>query len=263
MMYKVPHFSTIGKNYTTRFKNTDLFEQIFSHSLTECYKFKLVDPTEVFVEAPHVKARANNKKMHKSIAHEEALFYEELLKKEINEDRDAHGKKPLKEKDDKGDDHNDPPSSGGDSKEYTDKIPKDTKTIKCITTDPDSGWFHKGEHNNVFAYAIETACDKNVWILGYTINPGNYHDSRTFKGLYDNIKDIGIESLVADAGYKTLAITKLLIDDGIKLLLPYKRPMTNEAFFKKPEYAYDEYYDYYICPNNKILTYRTTNKEGY
>lgn len=42
MMDKVPHFSTFGKNYTRRFKDTDLFEQIFSHILQECYKFKLV-----------------------------------------------------------------------------------------------------------------------------------------------------------------------------------------------------------------------------
>ena len=33
MMDKVPHFSTFGKNYTRRFKDTDLFEQIFSHIL--------------------------------------------------------------------------------------------------------------------------------------------------------------------------------------------------------------------------------------
>ena len=29
MMDSVPHFSTFGKNYTRRFKDTDLFEQIF------------------------------------------------------------------------------------------------------------------------------------------------------------------------------------------------------------------------------------------
>ena len=58
----VPHFSTFGKNYTRRFKDTDLFEQIFQHILEECYRFKLVDPTEIFVGATHVKARANNKK---------------------------------------------------------------------------------------------------------------------------------------------------------------------------------------------------------
>lgn len=176
MTDKVPHFSTFGKNYTRRFKDTDLFEQIFTHILTECYKFKLVDPTEIFVDATHVKARANSRKMQKRIAEEEALFYEELLKKEINEDRDSHGKKPLKGKE--NDDNNPPPSAGGT---------KEEKTIKCSTTDPECGWFRKGEHKHVFAYAVETACDKNGWILGYTVSPGNLHDSRTFKGLYDKI----------------------------------------------------------------------------
>lgn len=252
MTDKVPHFSTFGKNYTRRFKDTDLFEQIFTHILTECYKFKLVDPTEIFVDATHVKALANSRKMQKRIAEEEALFYEELLKKEINEDRDSHGKKPLKGKE--NDDNNPPPSAGGT---------KEEKTIKCSTTDPECGWFRKGEHKHVFAYAVETACDKNGWILGYTVSPGNLHDSRTFKGLYDKIKDMGMKTLVADAGYKTPAIAKLLIDDGIQPLFPYKRPMTKKGFFKKYEYVYDEYYDCCLCPNNQILEYSTTNRDGY
>lgn len=58
------------------------------------------------------------------------MFYEELLKKEINEDRETHGKKPLKKKNDKDDDDNDSTlSAGGAPKEFTDDIPKDTKTI--------------------------------------------------------------------------------------------------------------------------------------
>lgn len=250
MLDKVPHFSTFGKNYSRRFKDTDLFEQIFSHILEECYKFRLVDPTEVFVDATHVKARANGHKMRKRIAKQEALFYEDMLKKEINEDRAAHGKKPLKDKDD----DNTPSSGNGSSKE---------KEIKESTTDPDSGWFHKGEHKEVFAYAVETACDKHGWILGYTISPGNLHDSRTFKGLYDKISDIGINTLIADAGYKTPAIAKLLLDDGIKPLFPYKSPMTKDGFFKKSDFVYDEYYDYVICPNDQHLEYSTTNRDGY
>ena len=98
MLDPVPHFSTFGKNYTRRFKDTDLFEQIFSHILEQCMKFHLVDTSTVFVDATHVKACANSKKMRKRIASQEALWYEEELKKEINEDRKNHGKKPLKEK---------------------------------------------------------------------------------------------------------------------------------------------------------------------
>ena len=257
----VPHFSTFGKNYTRRFKDTDLFEQIFQHILEECYRFKLVDPTEVFVDATHVKARANNRKMQKRIAQQETLFYEEMLRKEINSDREIHGKKPLKEKDD--DDHK--PSAGGGDKfeDFTDDVPLDGKTIKCSTTDPESGWFRKGEHKNVFAYGIETACDKNGWIVDFTVNPGNEHDSRTFKGLYDKLKRIGMEYCVVDAGYKTPAIAKLLLDNEVKPVFPYKRPMTKDGFFKKYEYVYDEYNDCYICPNNQVLSYSTTNRDGY
>ena len=34
----VPHFSTFGKNYSRRFKDTDLFERVFQHILSECFK---------------------------------------------------------------------------------------------------------------------------------------------------------------------------------------------------------------------------------
>ena len=245
----VPHFTTFGKNYSRRFKDTDLFEQIFRHILEQCYKFKLVDPTEVFVDATHVKAHANGRKMQKRIAEQEARFYDEMLRKEIDTDRENHGKKPLKDKDD--DDR--PGSSGGG----------EAKEIKTSTTDPESGWFHKGDHKEVFAYAIETACDKHGWILDYTVNPGNQHDSKTFKGLFDRIEHIGIKRLIADAGYKTPAIAKLLLDKGIQPVFPYKRPMTKDGFFKKYEYAYDEYYDCYVCPNGQVLNYSTTNRDGY
>ena len=31
-------------------------------------------------------------------------------------------------------------------------------------SDPESKWFRKGEHKHVFAYAVQTACDKHGWI---------------------------------------------------------------------------------------------------
>ena len=253
MLQPVPHFTTFGKNYTRRFKDTDLFEQIFQKILGECYRFKLVDPTEVFVDATHVKAHANSHKMQHKIARQEARFYDEMLRKEIDADREAHGKKPLKENSSDNnycpDDDDDGPSSG--------------KEVKASTTDPDSGWFHKGDHKEVFAYGVETACDRHGWILGYTVSPGNLHDSQTFNGLFDKIENIGIEKLIADAGYKTPAIAKLLIDKGISPVFPYKRPMTKDGFFKKSDYVYDEQYDCYICPNYQMLKYSTTNRGGY
>ena len=60
----VPHFSTFGKNYTRRFKDTDLFEQIFQQILRESMDAGLVEPEVVFVDSTHVKARANSRRYH-------------------------------------------------------------------------------------------------------------------------------------------------------------------------------------------------------
>ena len=226
-------------------------------------KFKLVDTEHIFVDSTHVKACANSKKMRKRVAHEQALWYEQELKEEIQKDRAAHGKKPLKDND--KNDSPTPTASGGESfaDETESQIPEGAKTQKCSTSDPESGWFRKGEHKHVFAYAVETACDKHGWILGYTVHPGNEHDSRTFPLLYEKIKDFKPDMMIMDAGYKTPAIAHLLLEDGIQPLFPYKRPMTKEGFFKKYEYAYDEYYDCYVCPGNQVLKYSTTNRDGY
>ena len=247
----VPHFTTFGKNYKRRFEGTDLFEQIFMEILYQCMDKGLVDTSSIFVDGTHVKAAANKKKAKKIlVAKKAARFYDEQLKKEINEDRQAHDKKPLKDKDD--DEGNGGESGSGETKE-----------IKVSETDPESGWFHKGDHEEVFAYSIESACDKHGWMLGYTIHPGNEHDSATFPYLYEKIKQFDPEYIIADAGYKTPAIAKLLTDDGIAPIFPYKRPQTKKDFFRKHEYVFDEYFDCYICPWDQVLKYSTTNRDGY
>ena len=74
-------FNILGKITHVGFKGTDLFEQIFSHILEECMKYHLVDTSVIFADATHVKACANSKKMRNRIAKQEALWYEEELKK--------------------------------------------------------------------------------------------------------------------------------------------------------------------------------------
>ena len=47
-------------------------------------KYKLVDTDQIFVDSTHVKACANSKKMRKRVAHEQAFWYEDELKKELD-----------------------------------------------------------------------------------------------------------------------------------------------------------------------------------
>ena len=198
------------------------------------------------------------------VAKKNARFYDDMLREEINADRAAHGKNPLKDKcfseqELSDDNDDDTPGSGATPSRSS----SDVKEKKVSTTDSESGWFHKGEHKEVFAYAVEAAYDKNGWILDYTVHPGNEHDSKTFPHLYEKLKKLNPKYIIADAGYKTPAIAKMLIDDGITPVMPYTAPKTKDGFFRKYEYVYDEYNDTYICPGNQMLKYSTTNRDGY
>ena len=42
---------------------------------------------------------------------------------------------------------------------------KKKKNIKSSTTDPDSGYYHKGEHEKCFIYTHQTISDENGFVL--------------------------------------------------------------------------------------------------
>ncbi len=241
---KVPHFSTFSKNYERRFQDSDLFEQIFYRILKLAADKKLISSEHVFIDSTHVKASANKHKFEKKVVRKETRAYQEQLQTEINQDREDHGKKPF------------PP----------DKFEKEEeKEIKESTTDSESGYYVKDERTKQFAYSFHAASDRNGFVLGSIVTPGNVHDSQMLEPLVKEvIEKVGKPTAVAaDAGYKTPAIAKFLIDNEMTPALPYTRPRTKEGFFRKYEYVYDEHYDCYLCPAGEILTYSTTTKEGY
>jgi len=244
MTDKVPHFTTFGKNYERRFKDSGIFEKIFERVLMEAVQCKFLDAKSVFIDSTHIKASANkNKAMNETVKRTAKHYHNELME-EINADRAAHGKKPFTD-----DEDGQPP----------------TKNIKVSTTDPECGLFHKGEHKIEFAYTTHVACDRHGFVLGCDVSAGNVHDSVMFDGLYDHVleKFPEVEVAALDSGYKTPWVMKQIFDSGRKASTPYKRPMTNKGFFRKYEYVYDEYYDCVLCPQNQILKYTTTNREGY
>ena len=239
-----PHFATISYNFRHRFTE-ETVEQIFEWILSEVDCAGYLAPEVVFVDGTHIKANANMKRKVKEAIPVAAKVYEKQLREEINKDREEHGKKPFDD---------DPPNQ-----------PSEEKEVTKSTTDPDSGVFHKGEHKKCFAYCAQTICDSHNFILGVTVNPGNMHDSVAFDVVYDKVTERfpQIQVVTADAAYKTPWICKKIFDDERIASLPYKRPMTKKGFFKKYEYVYDEYFDCVICPENQILKYSTTTKDGY
>lgn len=239
---KVPHFTTFGKNYARRFEGSKIFEHIFNQILKQAIESGCVKAEEVFIDGTHVKASANKNKRIKVLIKEEGRLYTSLLEDEINAIREEEGLKPLKKKE---------------------KIQQ--KTINKSPVDPDCGLFYKSEHERMFCYNVNTACDRHGFVLGVHVSAGNVHDSRNFVPLFNQVKSIfpQMNTAIADAGYITPHIAKHCFENDVTPILPYKRPMTKKGFFKKYEYVYDEYYDEYICPNNHILKYRRTDRNGY
>lgn len=245
----IPHFSTVSRNFKHRY-SLEVIDSVFEWILSEIEEAGYLSPESVFIDGTHIKANANIKKAIKKAVPEAAKIYEAKLCEEVGIDREAHGKKSLK---DKNDDDDDTPSTPAN------------KEILESTTDPECGVFHKGEHKKCFAYAAQTGCDKYGYVMGVTVNPGNVHDSVAFDKLYDELteKHPEIEVIAADSAYKTPWICKKITDDNRIMSMPYKRPMGKDGFFRPHEYVYDEYYDCVICPENQILKYSTTNREGY
>ena len=217
-----------------------MVQQIFNWILNEINDAGYLSPEAVFIDGTHIKASASMKKAIRRAVPEASKIYSEQLLNEINEDREAHGKKPF---------------DGGN--------PPKEKVITESKTDPECGVFHKGEHKKCFAYAAQTACDKNRYILDVTVNSGNVHDSVAFNGLYERLKKrFAMRFVVADAGYRTPWICKLVIDDGLIPVLPYKRPMSKDGFFRPYEYIYDENFNCVLFSENHVLSYSTTNRDG-
>lgn len=253
----VPNYSTWSKNYTRRYKDSEIFNQIFQHIIRQGIDNGFIDTTTVFGDGTHRKACANIRKATDKEVEIVSKIYEKELLDEINEQREADGKKPF---------------DSITKKEYVfneetgEEIEVNkTKHIKESTTDPECGIFHKGEKQKCFAYTHMTMCDTHGYVLYNKVSPGNMHDSAVFSQIYNDLINMytNIKNVCLDAGFYTSAICHQIISSGRKPFLPYKRPMTKKGFFKKYEYVYDEKLDIYICPNNKDLRYVTTTRDGY
>jgi len=254
---KIPNYSTWSKNYERRYKDSDIFNEIFEEVLSQAMEYGFIETEAVFYDGTHQKANANNRKYTDEEVEIEAKNYKEDLLNEINNVRKEHNQKEVKQL------INEELDFDEQTGEEVTKIK--TKHIKVSTTDKDSGHYHKGEHEQCFAYTHNTATDKNGFVLAHETVPGNVHDSVSFDKVREKVmKKFGakITFEVLDAGFKTPAICRTIIEDNKIPLMPYTRPKGSKELINKKEFTYNKEKDIYICPNNEILTYKTVTKEG-
>ena len=220
-----PHFSTFSKNYERRFKETDIFENIFINIVKQAINYKLIDGTTLYTDSTHKKANANKNKYEDKIEHI-VKTRRKWLEEEINEERKKNG-----------------------YKEFEYKEEEEEKHIKVSTTDEESGYYHRDNKEKGFMYLDHRTVDhKCNIIVDCYVTKGNVHDSNPYISRLEYIKHIfkfNINRCAVDSGYDTLDIKKYFIENNIFGVIGYRRYGSKESRKEKTKYYYNKELDIY------------------
>ncbi len=242
---KIPHHSVFSQNRKRRFIDSSIFQEIFEHIVFLAMKSGLIGGKVLYTDSTHIKANANKKKFRNVEVEKTPQEYIDELDQDVDKDRVNHGKKPFPKK----------------------ERNQETKVIKQSTTDPDSGNMNRDNKPKGHYYLDHRTVDSDYnFITDVYITPGNVNDSTCY---IDRLKyqvgkfGFNVEAVGLDAGYNTAYICKTLCELDILGTIGRKRPGGKKHFFKKSKFQYDSEQDIYICPNNCILRYCTTKRDGH
>ncbi len=267
---KLPDVSVIWQNRLRRYNGSDIPQQIFDEIVRQAMSNGLVGGKILYSDSTHLKASANKRKYEEKVVKKESQDYIKDLNKAINEDRVAHGKKPLKfngdelkeESEEEKENYFDDDSQGG-----TPASAEDTKTIKTSTTDPESGFMHRdGKPQGFFYLDHRTVDSKTNIITDVYVTPGNTNDVKPYIArLKEQIKKFGfkVKYVGLDAGYNVSNICRQIYEMGIEAAMGKRRDCHQKGKYGKYKYKYIPEWDVYICPERKYLEYSTTNRDGY
>jgi transposase len=242
---KIPGASTISQNRRRRFVGTPIYQEIFDAIVEQAQSADLVSGRVLYTDSTHLKASANKNRFDVQDVEVKPLDYLQTLDAAVDEDRESHGKQPLKARPAK---------------------PK-TKSIKVSRSDKDSGYMVRDGKPKGFFYLDHRTVDGSHNIITDShVTPANVHDSRPYLSRLDRQRErfgFEVEAVGLDAGYMTAAICKGLEERELYGVIGYRRPNHKKGYFYKREYRYDAERDEYLCPAEQRITYNTTNRIGY
>ncbi|EQB3323289.1 IS1182 family transposase [Klebsiella variicola] len=242
---KVPDASTLSQNRIRRFNGTDVFQRIFDRIVEQAFEQRLIGGYTLYTDSTHLKASANKRKAVNQEVTASTSAYIAELDKAIEADREAQGKKPLKEA----------------------KATPEVKNQKVSTTDPDSGFMTREGKPQGFFYLDHRTVDGRHGIITDTFaTAGNVHDSQPYIARLDRQLERFQFTPIAvglDAGYFTAPLCHLIRERQIAPVIAYRRPNGTANPIKKKHFNYDNNTDTYRCPQGEILSYSTTDRNGY
>ena len=115
---KIPDASTFSQNRRRRFTECTIYQEIFDEIVLQAMRKRLINGRVLYTDSTHLKASANKNKFKKKHVEKATRSYLVDLEESITTDRKAHGKKPLKTKEQE----------------------TETREVKSSPVDPDSGY---------------------------------------------------------------------------------------------------------------------------
>jgi len=243
----VPGHSTISQTRRRKWRDTNVFEDIFTEIVQKCMEVGLLDGTLILTDSTHIKANAaNNKRETITITLEPSEYMRKLDKLCEQELLKLHADKP----------------------EKSEKLPKPLKSrdIEKSTTDPDSGVLKRPGKPNGFHYLNHQSVDgKSGIITDVFVTPANINDCEPY---VDRIKyqinkyGFPVSEVGLDSGYDYAPILKEMYDLGIKTYAPVidMEKRWRHRIFPPSAFEYDKISNVYICPNGCKLKYSTADR---
>lgn len=243
---RVPDASTLSQNRRRRFADSTIYQDIFDEIVLQAMGRGMVGGKVLYTDSTHLKANASKSKFDVVQVEQKPVDYLAELDAAVEADRAAHGKKPLRKKDD-------------------DDVPP-TAEKKVSRTDPDSGFMVREGKPKGFFYLDHRTVDSRHNIITDTHVTAIVHDSRPYLERLDRQRErfgFDVKWVGLDAGYYTPHVCQGLEDRNILGVMGYRTPNHQPGYFYKRQYQYDAASDSYRCPEGQVIPYKTTNRLGY
>lgn len=240
----VPDHSTFSQNRRRRFKNSNVFQEIFDHLVSQCVSKGLVTGEVIVTDSTHIKASASRERVEKVTVEKTPSAYlleleNEARRLEAEAGKQKRGKKPQ-------------------SRER-----KVNQEITRSTTDPDSGLMSRPGKPGGFHYLGHASIDpKHGIITDMHVTPGNVNDHQPYIERVKVQKEkfhLKIKKAGADKGYDYADVHQGLEKLGIKGYIPAFDRVGNHKATPIKEFNYDKTTDTYLCPEGKPLKFTHVN----
>jgi len=246
----LPWHSTLSR--TRQLYGQEVFTQVFKTVLKQCIDKGMVSGRRQAIDGVFVKANASLDSMVEREIMEDAEVFGNELEANKEEGEPAGQMKIVKKDDDK------------DSKGLKPKKNPHNDT-HYSPTDPDAKMSVKPGKATALNYlgevSVDTASHVITHIQAFTADK---RDSQclpeVLRNVVQNLKenDLFVGEVIADTGFSSGGALKALERYNITGYIP-NRP---QFVYERPGFVYNAEGDYYVCPNEKKLTYRGVHKDG-